>query len=48
MARTKFRTPSSKANTSDLKQVNDLTLTNGRMWTDDEETRRANVVVLGL
>jgi putative ABC transport system permease protein len=36
-----------EGDTSALKQVNDLTLTNGRMWTDEEESRRANVVVLG-
>jgi len=33
--------------TSAVKETNDIQLTQGRMWTDDEETRRANVVVLG-
>ena len=33
--------------TSELKVVQDLELLEGRMWTDDEETRRANVAVLG-
>jgi len=33
--------------TSQLKEVQDLELIEGRMWTDDEETRRANVAVLG-
>ena len=33
--------------TSELKEVQDLELLEGRMWTDDEETRRANVAVLG-
>ena len=33
--------------TSQLKVVQDLELLEGRMWTDDEETRRANVAVLG-
>ena len=33
--------------TSELKVVQDLELLEGRMWTDDEEPRRANVAVLG-
>jgi len=33
--------------TSAIKDVNDINLSDGRMWTDDEEQRRANVVVLG-
>jgi putative ABC transport system permease protein len=33
--------------TSQLKEVQDLTLIEGRMWTDSEEDRRANVAVLG-
>jgi putative ABC transport system permease protein len=36
-----------EGNTSAVKDTADLPLTNGRMWTDDEEERRANVVVLG-
>jgi len=30
-----------------LEKTADLSLTSGRMWTDDEDQRRANVVVLG-
>jgi putative ABC transport system permease protein len=33
--------------TTDLAKVSDVNLTAGRLWTDDEELRRANVVVLG-
>jgi len=33
--------------TSQLKEVQDLSLLEGRMWTDSEEDRRANVAVLG-
>jgi len=33
--------------TSQLKEVQDLSLIEGRMWTDAEEDRRANVAVLG-
>ena len=33
--------------TTQLKEVQELEFTEGRMWTDDEETRRANVAVLG-
>ena len=33
--------------TSQLKEVQDLSLLEGRMWTDGEEERRANVAVLG-
>jgi putative ABC transport system permease protein len=33
--------------TSEVKEVSDLKLVEGRMWTDDEETKSANVVVLG-
>jgi putative ABC transport system permease protein len=33
--------------TSQVKEVQDIELIEGRMWTDDEETRRANVAVLG-
>jgi putative ABC transport system permease protein len=33
--------------TSQLKEVQELEFLEGRMWTDDEETRRANVAVLG-
>ena len=33
--------------TSAIKDVNEINLSAGRMWTDDEERRRANVVVLG-
>ncbi|MGA2649911.1 MAG: ABC transporter permease [Terracidiphilus sp.] len=33
--------------TSQLKEVQDLELLEGRMWTDAEEERRANVAVLG-
>ena len=33
--------------TSQLKEVQDLQLLEGRMWTDSEEDRRANVAVLG-
>ena len=36
-----------EGDTSAVKDVSDIVLTSGRMWTDDEETRRANVVVLG-
>jgi putative ABC transport system permease protein len=32
---------------SQVKETNDIELTEGRMWTDSEEERRANVVVLG-
>jgi putative ABC transport system permease protein len=33
--------------TTQLKEVQELEFTEGRMWTEDEETRRANVAVLG-
>jgi putative ABC transport system permease protein len=33
--------------TSQLKEVQDIELLEGRMWTDAEEERRANVAVLG-
>jgi putative ABC transport system permease protein len=33
--------------TTDLAKVSDVGLVAGRLWTDDEEVRRANVVVLG-
>ena len=33
--------------TTDLAQVSNSMLTEGRLWTEDENTRRANVVVLG-
>lgn len=33
--------------TSQVKETNDIQLLEGRMWTDSEEERRANVVVLG-
>ncbi|MGA9669014.1 MAG: ABC transporter permease [Terracidiphilus sp.] len=33
--------------TSQVKEVQDIELLEGRIWTDDEETRRANVAVLG-
>jgi putative ABC transport system permease protein len=33
--------------TTDLAKVSNVNLTAGRLWTDAEETRRANVVVLG-
>jgi putative ABC transport system permease protein len=33
--------------TSQLKEVQDMSLLEGRMWTDDEELRRANIAVLG-
>jgi putative ABC transport system permease protein len=33
--------------TSQVKEVQDIELTEGRIWTDDEEERRANVAVLG-
>ena len=33
--------------TAAMKETADLELSEGRMWTEDEETRRANVVVLG-
>jgi putative ABC transport system permease protein len=33
--------------TSQVKETNDIQLLEGRMWTDAEEERRANVVVLG-
>jgi putative ABC transport system permease protein len=33
--------------TSEVKEVSDLKLVEGRMWTDDEETKSSNVVVLG-
>ena len=36
-----------EGDTTAVKDINDLVLTSGRMWTDEEETRRANVVVLG-
>ena len=36
-----------QGDTSQVRDINDLVLTYGRMWTDEEETRRANVVVLG-
>ena len=36
-----------EGNTTALAQTNDLTLTSGRMFTDDEDQRRANVVLLG-
>jgi len=34
-------------NTAAVKDVNNIDLLEGRMWTDEEEKRRANVVVLG-
>jgi putative ABC transport system permease protein len=34
-------------NTSEVKETNDIELTEGRMWTDSEEERSAKVVVLG-
>ncbi len=36
-----------EGDTTAVKDINDLVLTSGRMWTDEEEKRRANVVVLG-
>jgi putative ABC transport system permease protein len=36
-----------EGNTAAVKDVNDLVLTEGRMYTAEEDTRRANVVVLG-
>ena len=33
--------------TAEVSDVNDLTLLEGRVWTDDEDTRGAHVVVLG-
>ncbi len=36
-----------EGNTAAAKDVNDLILTEGRMYTAEEDTRRANVVVLG-
>ncbi len=36
-----------EGDTTAVKDINDLVLTSGRMWTDEEEQRRANVVVLG-
>jgi len=36
-----------EGNTAAVKDVNDLNLLMGRMYTDDEDARRANVVVLG-
>jgi putative ABC transport system permease protein len=33
--------------TSAVKETQDIAMLEGRMWTDDEEKRRANVVVLG-
>jgi putative ABC transport system permease protein len=34
-------------NTTDLARTGGFTMKEGRLWTEDEETRRANVVVLG-
>jgi putative ABC transport system permease protein len=36
-----------EGDTADVKVTNDIELIEGRMWTDAEEQRRANVVVLG-
>ena len=36
-----------EGSTSAIKDTDDVQLTSGRMFTDDEQTRRANVVVLG-
>jgi putative ABC transport system permease protein len=33
--------------TSEMKETQDIEIKEGRMWTDDEEERRANVAVLG-
>jgi putative ABC transport system permease protein len=36
-----------EGDTTAVKDINDLTLTSGRMWTEEEEEKRSNVVVLG-
>ncbi len=45
--RNKIQNTILEGDTSAVKDVSDIELTSGRMWTDDEEQRRANVVILG-